>query len=90
MSEIVKCPNGHVALVGKKKLLGLRVFFCGQCDPPRKNVERSPHWVFCGPGHEEQLLGFAEKIVSEEKRLKEFLEADSSSNWFNYSTQYGG
>jgi hypothetical protein len=83
---VVNCPNGHKAKVAKQRVMGLKLYFCPECST--KAIENHMRWVQCGPGHEEQLLGFAERVSSDRGRLKEFMEADSDSPWFSRTEIY--
>jgi hypothetical protein len=88
----VHCPAGHLALVGKKRLLksekypGLSIYFCPECK--KKHVERGRWWYECGPGHEDQMLAEAVDIASQELKLRDFLDADADSPWFDRTEVY--
>lgn len=83
---MITCPNGHKAKVAKQRVMGLKLYFCPECNI--KAIEEHMRWVQCGPGHEEQLLAFAEQVSSERGRLREFIDADQNSPWFNRTEFY--
>jgi hypothetical protein len=86
----VRCPAGHLALVGKKKLLisekypGLFIYFCPACN--KKHVQDGRWWYETGPGHEDQMLAEAVDIASLELKRREFLDAPLEHPWFSEIT----
>ena len=71
----MQCPycQGPV-LTGKKKVLGLNLYYCKTCE--RKGVERDPRWPTTGPGHEQQLLRAAVEVASQDARWRAFLDGE--------------
>jgi hypothetical protein len=79
--SLVTCKNGHTAKVAKELILGQKLFYCPVC--LAVHIEGSRWWIEMGAGWEDQVIDQAERVASEAKRLKEFMDSEIDSPWFD-------